>query len=176
MNQYISFDQSPVQLLMESRFVVVADPAAMESIAALADTLPQSPNLRLEQIVDAFAKKTVFFSVCVHEIDAFVPGIYELQPTDWEVCDDLGQGRCASVDTGALVIFDYAKVRDVCRHFTWETYDLALQVAGNERFDAIRDAIGSSCFALMHGDADAEGGFQGDGIYRIRRGAPKKMG
>ncbi len=169
----VSSDRRPIELELTSPFLVMADPAALEGLRGL--TLPAVPPAGREQIVAAFAAAPVGFDVRVHEVPDFRPGTYRITFSDIVATTDESRGHHASVDTGALVFFDYARHAAVLEHLNREAYDLALQDATSDRFEAITARIGSRSYAIMFGDADAKGDFKGDGAYRLAPAAPSPV-
>ena len=174
MRTFISHDQSPIEIDLESPLLIVADPAALEGLPSV--LLPESKNLTHSALVSSVSKLRSGFRVYVHPIPRFSPGTYRITFADIIAVDDETPGSSATVDSGSLVFFDYAKHDAVLKNLSWESYDLGLQDATGVRFDEITRKIGSRCYAIMFGNADADGDFGGDGSYALRPSSPKKAG
>jgi hypothetical protein len=76
------------------------------------------------------------------------------------------------IDTGSLVVVDLDHLGALARILPWERYDHALQSPNGDdsRFMEICDELGGAYFGIISSDASTP--FQGDGTYRLRKGAP----
>lgn len=174
MRTCISYDQSPVEVDLESRFLIVADPLALEGLRSIA--LPPKENLTRSVLSSSLSTLRNGFRVYVHEIPRFSPGTYRIAFEDIVTTDEEVPGSSASVDSGSLVFFDYAKHEAVLTHLTWESFDLALQDATTKRFEEITRKVGARCFGIMVGNANTRGDFGGDGSYALKKNTPKRIG
>jgi hypothetical protein len=165
----ISFDGSKVTLKSDSRFLILADVAALEGLRDLSKANPQLAELSRNKLTALLSSARSGFTVFVHDLGAVPSRQIEFAYSDLQAVDD-DDPDSATVDTGSLVVLDASKLGLVSTILTWEAYDLALQVADSSRFDALTAKIGGPYYAILHGDADATHCFHGDGSYRIRKG------
>jgi hypothetical protein len=159
---------------MESPFLIMADPAALEGLTSIINELPKQIDANASSIAAILNDAGSGFQVYVHKISDFTKGIYEIKYDALVAAADNEAG--ATIDTGAMILFDFARIKDVLSVITWETYDFALQIADNSRFDTLTEKLGSCCYALMNGSADAAHCFTGDGKYRLKENTPIKIG
>ncbi len=162
----ISFDGKPVRIHVTSEFVVLADVAALEGLRPLLPRLSNTLHLDEQSTMGILNSSKSGFEVYVHKPKTIKNGLLDFTFYDLEEADEDSIG--ASVDTGSLILFDFAKISEVCSTVTWEAYDFALQDAGTSRFDDLTAKVGGPFFAIIHGDADADHCFHGDGKYRIK--------
>jgi hypothetical protein len=193
----VSFDGQPIEFLVRAPFIVLVDPLVLDGWREDFQSLPPDLADRIEFILSL----PTSMHVGVQEIVGFKPGLYRLSHEDFEEVDcdnpdgsdedgDLGgqesgdavdqvdyaehaaDDRIFDIDTGSLIVVDLDHLGALARILPWERYDHALQAPKGDysRFNEVSDELGGAFFGIV--SADASTPFQGDGTYRLRRGAP----
>ena len=166
----VSFDGRPIEIVLNSPFLVLLDPLVLdglrEDFESLASLQPAERAVRVRDLPGPMR-------IGVHDIKGFRPGGYRVAASDLEVFDDeVPDSGVCDVDSAAIVVVDIGKLDELARILTWERYDFALQspLEDDSRFLALVDELGGPCFGLLN---PAEGtAFDGDGSYKLREGAP----
>ena len=173
----ISFNTEPVDFNLNSRYVVLLDPLALDGLRGALSSL--GANEKVHPWESIARMNSGFLRVGVHEVEKFKPGMYRLHFVDIIAASDSASetGAC-DIDSGTLIVVDYACFSTFVRSLTWERYDQALQspVDDYSRFDSISQEIGGPYYALMSSDAERGGDFVGDGSYMLRHGSPLYLG
>jgi hypothetical protein len=130
-----------------------------------------------------------YSAMSCYEVPEFRPGGYTVDPRDiWKFGDDgddldyeandgLAEDNPPSypffgVDSGAVVIADFAHLPKLVEDLTWERYDLAMQDCGV--FERINESLGGPYFALILSNARLGMDFDGDGTYTLRPGSVRR--
>jgi hypothetical protein len=180
----VSFDGSPVQILMDSPMLACFDPVTLDM---LGDLLPPGVPVDVPRLLER--ANANYSALACFTIPDFRPGLYSLDPHDikkfGDEDDELDYGDeevepasadsgpsylFAAVDSAALIVADIEQLPRLVRLLTWEQYDLSLRNQGDAVIDNIVQALGGPYFAVIHGGCMPdmpEMEFDGDGIYTI---------
>ena len=82
-----------------------------------------------------------------------------------EVAEDSVRYQFVSVDSGALILVDFARLTKFIDLLTWEKYDLALR--DDTVFAEVAKAIGGPYYAVIFGVSQQDMEFDGDGVYSV---------
>lgn len=167
-----SFDGRPVQLSLQSDFLVLIDPLALDGLAsdliALGTARPEEQAVRLAALGERGLR------IGLHQVPHFRPGDYRLDLNSFESADARDGSGVFDLDTGAVVVIDLAAIAPVARALTWDRYDQLLQAPPGDDalLDAINAEVGRPAFALLSGDAASP--LSGDGTFRLRATEPRR--
>jgi hypothetical protein len=188
----ISEDGTPVDILLDSPWLVCFDPLALDFIPTVIEELSAIGSIELSVFLDKMNAN--FSAMSCYLIPDFQEGWYAIDPKDinkfGDEDDDLdyeegleNEGESidpatgfpwVGVDSGTLVFADYSYLPRLVKIFTWEKYDLALQ--DETVFDQIANALGGSHFAIIHGGCMPGMQFDGDGTYSIKANCVRRVG
>jgi hypothetical protein len=166
-----SFDGRPVTLRIESPYLVLIDPMALDGLSSqLAELSAASQSDRLAAL-HAFGKYGL--RIGVHSVGELPPGLYEIGLDAFEPStSDQEDTRAFDIDSGTVVVIDLGALSAVAGVFTWDKYDLLLQapVGDYAILEEMNHAVGGPRFALIAADASTP--FTGDGAFQLRTGTP----
>jgi hypothetical protein len=183
----MSFDGSPVYFRMDSPLLLRFDPVALDMIRDRLASFSTDDPVEASRVPEQVNVK--YSAMSCYQIGDFQPGVYTLSPQDIQKFgdedEDLDYNEAeedekvspdlqvhypfVGVDSGALIIADFAHVSQLVNLLTWEQYDLGLQ--DESVFGKITDALGGPYFALIIGGIMPGMEFDGDGTYTIKAGA-----
>ena len=171
MNMNASFDGRPVRLRIESPYLVLIDPMALDGLSQrLADLGTAS---HVDQLAALHAFGEYGLRIGVHGVGALAPGTYEIGLDAFEPSTgDQQDTRAFDVDSGTVVLIDLQALSAVAKVFTWDKYDALLQAAVGDYaiVEEMNRAVGGPRFAIVAADADTP--FTGDGAFQLRDGTP----
>jgi len=193
----VSFDGQPIEFLVSAPFIALVDPLVLDGWSRDFQNLPSELDGRIEFILSL----PTSMHVGLQEIVGFRPGLYRLSHEDFEEAwsddpdadeedepiedeepDDevdranfvghAADDRMFDIETGSLIVVDLDHLGALARILPWERYDHALQSpkGDDSKLKEMSDELGGAFFGII--SADASTPFQGDGTYRLRKGAP----
>jgi hypothetical protein len=164
-----------VSLRLDSGLVVLIDPLALDG---LKDLFTHEFAARLA--ADPSLVRTVpgFLRVGIHRMNPFAPGSHRVSRLAIEQVDDASSEEddgIFDIDTGSVVLVDVHHLASVANALTWERYDWALQAPSDDtsRWAAIAREAGGDVFGIL--DAESDSPFPGDGRYRLRSDAFRRV-
>jgi hypothetical protein len=168
----IAINRTAVEFLLETPYVVLVDPLLIEALLPRVTRLLSSPSLpTLPGLVTCLRKAHPCMSVGVYAVSGFQPGWYQLELTNiLRAAADAAATDLVDVDSGTIVLADYAHLEAICTHLNWKAYDLALRCRDDQEFFNIEKRIGGPFYAVASG-CSGLGEFEGDGRYRIKPGS-----
>ena len=162
-----SFDGRAARIQLESRYVVLIDPLALDG---LSDQLAQIGALPVsQQLPELQALAEHGLRIGVQEVEIAGPGLYQVGLDSFEAAGAAqSDPGVFDIDTGTVILIDLHALSAVARAFTWDRYDALLQAPPDDdsMLAAINDEVGGPRFAIVSADADSP--FTGDGAFRLR--------
>lgn len=167
----ISFDGRPIEIVVNSAYLVLLDPLVLDGLRA---NLQSLAGCRPAERAGMLRNLPGPMRIGVHEITGFRPGNYRLAASDLEAFDEdnVSDDGVCDVDSGAIIIADIGKLDAIATILTRERYDYLLRspLEDDSRYLALIDELGGPYFGLLN-PADGTA-FNGDGSYKLREGSP----
>ncbi len=174
MAKNVSSGDQNIEISMDSKYLVLIDMLVLDG---LSEQLMAIPDPKTTDPVEFIAPLAEPLHIGVHELPDFTPGTYQFSARDLIHADpsDRSSG-VVDVDTGELVLVDFAHLSSVAKNLTWDKYDLHLQAPldDNSIIETIIEKVGGAYFGMIGADVDSE--FDGDGSYKMKPGAGVRVG
>lgn len=168
-----SFDNQPIEIKMDSRYLVLIDPLALDG---LSEKLSSNPNPIATNPIELLAQYSEPLRIGMYEIPDFIPGDYQISSSDLTSAEsDDKSSEIVDIDIGEMIVVDFSHLSDVAKNLAWEQYDLYLQspVGDDTVILSIIEKIGGAYFGIISSDENTE--FIGDGSYKIRHGTAIRL-
>lgn len=169
----VSSGDQNIEISMDSKYLVLIDLLVLDGLSI---HFSSNPDPIVVNPIDFLAPYVTPLRIGVYEISEFKPGIYGFSARDLIAADpDEENPGVVYVDTGELVLVDFAHLSAVAKHLTWDLYDLHLQapVDDDSIIISINKKVGGSYYGIIGADEDTE--FDGDGCYKMKPGAGVRL-
>ena len=181
----ISKRGQPVEIRLDSPYIVVTDPILLVKLAHLFAELPPSSECDPSEVLLGILARShmrMFFGC--YKVTDFEPGLYGFDVADIVSASDErpegAEGSLAFIDveTASMAAVDYDHLPAFSGMMTWEDYkDAMLTEVGDTRlFDEVAERLGGPYFAVIMSPGIASPyEFKGDGTYTLVPGAVHRV-
>ena len=170
----VSLDGQPVRFSLLSSRILLIDPLALDGLSAELGQLSQASPDKQHEMAGALGARGLRIGVV--DLKDFQAGTFELGLESFESVDpSAADPTVFQLDSGTVVVIDMAALEAVARTLTWDRYDTLLQAPPNDDapLQALIQDVGGEWFAILAGNADAA--LSGDGAYRLRADALRRV-